>query len=334
MQAPNNPHFRQSLLIFLSLVLCLCFLIALEIWRPKHTEAPLVADAIATPVASAEPTVSPAITTPEPTQAPTEPTETPTETPIPTVSPEVLTVERPVASVPTESDPYPELYGDNPNQEFQPPKKQVVYLTFDDGPSSATPMLLDVLHEEGVKATFFVVGESAYKRELLKRIYDENHTLGVHTLTHNYQYVYQNMSNYLADFSKEYHQIWSATGYRPHIYRFPGGSVSSKNKHICQELIAEMNRRGFVYFDWNVTSEDAVGVDDPKEQLEELIAQSENKSRIIALLHDSAQNPDIGWVVREYIHHMREKGYQFEALDSTVTPIRFPAPVDDSKKNS
>ncbi|MBO5409242.1 MAG: polysaccharide deacetylase family protein [Clostridia bacterium] len=314
MQAPNPTRSYQSLWILLALVVCICLLISLETFRPKHTQETLVAEAETAVIPSQQP--SP---TPEPVKE-AEPTVTPGETPTPAPS----ATERPLAQTATENDPYPELYGDNPEQVFQPADNQIVYLTFDDGPSTSTPMLLDVLREEGVTATFFVAGTSNFKRELLKRIHEENHVIGVHTLTHNYQYIYESIENYLADFSAEYHQIWEATGYRPRIFRFPGGSVNSKNKHLCRDLIWEMNRRGFVYFDWNVTSEDAVGVEDPKEQLAELITQSGNRPRIIALLHDSDQNPDIGWVVKEYIHHMRELGYRFESLDSTVAPMKFP----------
>ena len=53
-------------------------------------------------------------------------------------------------------------------------------------------------------------------------------------------------------------QIYEATGVKPQIFRFPGGSVSSYNVGIHQQLIAEMTRRGFVYFDWNVANGDAV----------------------------------------------------------------------------
>jgi peptidoglycan/xylan/chitin deacetylase (PgdA/CDA1 family) len=61
-----------------------------------------------------------------------------------------------------------------------------VALTFDDGPDPVhTPLVLDVLAEHGVKATFFVVGERAEKSHtLLRRILEEGHALASHTQTH------------------------------------------------------------------------------------------------------------------------------------------------------
>ena len=64
------------------------------------------------------------------------------------------------------------------------PDRHVV-LTFDDGPTAYTAEILDVLAEEGVPATFFVVGAQAADRpDLLRRMYAEGHEVGVHTFTH------------------------------------------------------------------------------------------------------------------------------------------------------
>ena len=62
-------------------------------------------------------------------------------------------------------------------------EQKTIYLTFDDGPSDrVTPKILDVLKEEDVKATFFIVGQSAETRKyLLRREIEEGHTVAVHT---------------------------------------------------------------------------------------------------------------------------------------------------------
>ena len=162
--------------------------------------------------------------------------------------------------------------------------------------------------------------------EILKQAYEDGHTLGVHTNSHVYKQIYQSKASYLADFSRCYHNIWNTTGYRPRIFRFPGGSVNSYNRHLIWDLVTEMESRGFVYYDWNVTSEDASSAKTYEEQLDALMLYSENKNRIIALLHDTDKNPWINQVVKDYIHLMREKGYQFKALDPSVKPIHFPMP--------
>lgn len=294
MQHPNTNPKRNSFLIGITLVLCICFLISLESFLPFFQPVNEISQAEAEEIPA--------------------PSPTPVPTPIP----------KPIIEATLPSDPYPDLYGDNPTQAFLPPEERMVYLTFDDGPSSATEDLLKVLKQEEVSATFFVTGDSTKKQELLRQILFDGHTIGIHTYTHDYSYVYWKKSAFLADFCRQYYAVWDATGYRPRIFRFPGGSVNSYNRHLYEDLIAEMESRGFVYYDWNVTSEDAKGVTDPQKQLNELLTQSQNKKRIIALLHDTPKNPEISWTVQEYIRNMKEAGYTFKSLDSQVQPIHFP----------
>lgn len=299
MQTPEHKLQHSAPVIGMILVLCICFLIAAEGFLPQKepVETPpetIVAEAVATPAPS------------------------PTASAFPTPSPKPLMEEN------LPQDPYPELYGDNPGRTFLPPEENVIYLTFDDGPSAVTESLLDALKQEEVPATFFVMGNVAQKKEILNRMLDEGHAVGIHTYTHDYRYVYWNKSAFLADFCRQYYSIWDATGYRPRIFRFPGGSVNSYNAHLYRELISEMEGRGFVYYDWNVTSEDAAGAEHPEEQLEQLLTQSQNKPRIIALLHDTGKNPYIAETVTQYIRTMKEAGYRFKALDSSVEPIWFP----------
>lgn len=293
-QTPSNHN--RNWLICVVLVLLVCFLSGAEIFliSPEKTTD--------TDTVSAEPA----------------PTATASPTPFPTKEPELLMVSEDPA------DPYPDMYGDNPHQQFAPREEAVVYLTFDDGPSESTPALLEVLKEEGVPATFFIASDK--HPDLLKRIYEEGHALGVHTDSHMYDYVYWHKEAFLADFARCYLTIRDATGYRPRIFRFPGGSVNSYNRHLIWDLVTEMEQRGFVYYDWNVTSEDASTAETYEEQLENLITQSENKKRVIALMHDTKKNSDVALVVKDYIAYMKEKGYRFASLDSSVEPIHFPLP--------
>src|SRR5699024_7028919 len=88
-----------------------------------------------------------------------------------------------------ESSDYPSLNGKN------------IYLTFDDGPSKYTNKLLDVLKKYNVKATFFVTDQGLTKGydDVIKRAYDEGHTIGLHSSTHNYGYIYSSVNSYFDD---------------------------------------------------------------------------------------------------------------------------------------
>lgn len=66
--------------------------------------------------------------------------------------------------------------------------EKIIYLTFDDGPSVMTDKVLDVLKENDVKATFFIIGNKIKGQEaVVKRIYTEGHSIGLHTYTHTYK---------------------------------------------------------------------------------------------------------------------------------------------------
>ena len=137
----------------------------------------------------------------------------------------------------------------------------VVYLTFDDGPGPYTAALLDVLAKYNIKATFFVTG--AGDDNLIKREYDEGHTVGLHTLSHNYAYIYSSTANFWADLTAVQERVKNITGYTSYLMRFPGGSSNLVSRrydggsHIMSKLADEVTNGGFTYFDWNVTSGDA-----------------------------------------------------------------------------
>ena len=70
-------------------------------------------------------------------------------------------------------------------------KDGVIYLTFDDGPSlDITPKVLDILKEEEIKATFFILNYGESKELLVKRIVNERHTIGIHGYSNEYKEIY------------------------------------------------------------------------------------------------------------------------------------------------
>ena len=181
--------------------------------------------------------------------------------------------------------------------------------------------------EAGVKATFFTVGDK--EKNIMKRIVDEGHAIAVHTYTHKYEEVYASVPAFLDDFAKQYYTIFETTGVRPTAFRFPGGSNNSHNEHIRTELISEMSRRGFVFFDWNAVSNDSAGKrNKPKEQLEELTLSIDRFRIIVSLQHDSKLQVNTAEVTKKFIVKLKNAGYRFCTLDNTVRPVQFADPVD------
>ena len=171
--------------------------------------------------------------------------------------------------------------------------RREVYLTFDDGPSSNTDEILDVLKQYNVKATFFVVAktdEESLRR--YNRIVDEGHTLAMHSYTHIYNQIYADMEGYKKDVLSLQEFLQEVTGIKPVIYRFPGGSSNTIMNVDVQECIAFLEEQQITYFDWNVSSGDATGNGYPASTLAENVLNGCAKHDVsIVLMHD-ANNKD------------------------------------------
>ena len=165
-----------------------------------------------------------------------------------------------------------------------------VYLTFDDGPSSNTGRILDILAEYDVKATFFVVGkEDEQYRELYRRIVDEGHTLAMHSYSHKYDEIYQSVESYSADLTKLQEFLYDTTGVWCRYCRFPGGSSNTVSHVDMHELIDYLDEQDISYFDWNISSGDAAGAPISAEDIvRNCTARLGDYDEAIILMHDAA----------------------------------------------
>lgn len=208
----------------------------------------------------------------------------------------------------------------------------IVYLTFDDGPSLNTIKILDILKENDIKATFFVVGnDKEYAKDIYKRIVDEGHTLGNHTYDHSYKKIYTTSDGFWQSFDKLDHFLMDLIGVKTTVMRFPGGSnntVSNKyNYNIMNTLVKQAKERGHIYFDWNVSSLDAVKAVQSKEVIvNEVLKQTKQNKKSIVLMHDSSEKTTTVEALPEIIKALKDRGCEFAALDETVEPIEYLKP--------
>jgi peptidoglycan/xylan/chitin deacetylase (PgdA/CDA1 family) len=217
---------------------------------------------------------------------------------------------------------YPELYTARPERFFTQDK--TVYLTFDDGPSAHTERVLNILKEKNVKAAFFIVGDSVtrlgeYGEALLSRMIDEGHTVGVHCNTHVYDRVYASVEAFLVDFNEAHTLIKDITGVNADIFRFPGGSVNNHNGKIRTDLIDEMTRRGFTYYDWNASTGDTARNASEESALRNATLRAGKSNRVVILMHDTKEVSVRA--LSDIIDTYRSMGYSFERLRNTDKPI-------------
>jgi len=220
---------------------------------------------------------------------------------------------------------YPDLYSGVQIAEQRVRASDTVYLTFDCTPTENTRQILETLSQYGVKATFFVTGSSDENANaILKEIADQGHSVGLKSYSNSYTGIYQSVAAYLDDFNQIYNQVYEATGIKAEIFRFPAGSINSYNSGIYQELIAEMLRRSFIFFDWNVSGEDTTTGGLTAQQIEEnVLSGMENKDRGIVMLHDSTGKEAVAEALPGIIQGLKDKGYSLQPLTAAVLPVVF-----------
>lgn len=213
----------------------------------------------------------------------------------------------------------------------QAAEEKHAYLTFDDGPSDNTDKILDILKEKGVKATFFVVGKTDEKsKERYQRILEEGHSLGMHSYTHDYSYIYSSLDNYKEDLMKLQDYLYEVTGTRVRLYRFPGGSSNSVSKIPIQSCINYLDKKGIVYYDWNSSSEDAVSIGTSCDKLNEnILKDALLYHNTVILMHDLHECTATVKGLGTLIDRLKKEGYIMEGITQDTVPVQH---VKDKSK--
>jgi peptidoglycan-N-acetylglucosamine deacetylase len=201
-------------------------------------------------------------------------------------------------------------------------EKKTVYLTFDDGPSYIiTPKILDILKENNVKATFFVVGSQINDRkEILKRIYEEGNSIGLHTYSHKYVTVYKSNDIFLNEMKKTADLIYSILGISPKIIRFPGGS----KKHLNKVFEMRIKELGYKIYDWNISASDGFNNNIPAENIfNNCIKNKEKFSRVIITMHCAAENIETVKALPRIIQYYKKANYEFKVIDDKTPEYYF-----------
>lgn len=205
--------------------------------------------------------------------------------------------------------------------------KKVVYLTFDDGPSTTnTPNILKILNEYNIKATFFVMGKSldanAEAKNLLKEIAKNGHAIGNHTYSHNYNYLYpnrtMNLNNIINDLNKNNDLIKSILGkdFSTRVVRLPGGYWSWNGR---TEVKNKFNELGIENIDWNALTGDAEGKKKNPDELFSYLKTTVNNlgdkaDSITILMHDTYGKENTVKALPEIINYFKDKGFEFRTI--------------------
>ena len=187
-----------------------------------------------------------------------------------------------------------------------------VYLTFDDGPSTNTDEILDILEQHNVKATFFVCGKpNAKYTDLYKRIVNDGHTLGMHSYSHKYSELYASLDSFKEDTDKLRIFLYETTGVWSSFYRFPGGSSNTVSKVDMHELIDYLESSDVTFFDWNVSAGDDKAGANKDTIYANIVNNVPRFKHCVVLMHDAADKKSTVEALPEIIEAI-------QAMDDTV----------------
>ena len=192
-----------------------------------------------------------------------------------------------------------------------------VFLTFDDGPSSVTPTILDVLKQENVPATFFVLGSRVEAMpEMVKRIYEEGHYIANHGYSHVYSSIYASPQAVLDEYNKCNETVKNAIQvpeYQSHLFRFPGGSSGGTYAAIKTEAIKLLEENGVLYVDWNALTGDAEKNDLTIEyEMTRLQQTVLDRNSVVVLMHDAPAKKVTAEALPQIISYLKQQGYEFK----------------------
>lgn len=183
-------------------------------------------------------------------------------------------------------------------------RTKAIALTFDDGPDpESTPRILDILLENNLKATFFVIGRKAEQHpDLLRRIVEEGHVIGNHSYSHHYLIGLFSRKKLRADIAHCNEVIRDITGRMPVFFRPPFGVTNPRYAAVLKDM--QMSSIG-----WSLRSMDTRAKN--KYQIIQKII-SVLKPKDIVLLHDHL--PLTADSLADIVGHCREMGIKIEAL--------------------
>ena len=182
-----------------------------------------------------------------------------------------------------------------------------IYLTFDQGYEAGyTEKILDVLKENNVSATFFITAHYLNTREdLVKRMIDEGHIVGNHTVNH------KSMPDISDEEIKEevlrlHQSIYEKFGYEMKYIRPPKGEYSERTLSITNSLGYKTVMWSFAYKDWDEKNQNG------EEKSKKIIIDNLHNGEVMLLHATSKDNMN---VLDYVIKTAKEMGYEFKSLD-------------------
>lgn len=185
-----------------------------------------------------------------------------------------------------------------------------VYLTFDDGPTNEiTPQILDILKEHEVLATFFVLGSYAKRvPEVLKREFEEGHTIGNHSYSHQ-KSMFSSIDKFKSEIEKTNSVISEITGEIPKFFRFPYGTKVGK---AFKDYLSE---KELTVINWNCESSDSHSTTIKADAILASVKRTvKDQKEVIVIMHDTYGKQETVKALPQIIEYFKELNYEFKSF--------------------
>jgi peptidoglycan/xylan/chitin deacetylase (PgdA/CDA1 family) len=195
--------------------------------------------------------------------------------------------------------------------------RRSVALTFDDGPSASTPLILEILSQYRVPATFFQIGRQVSDHpEIARRVHAEGHEIGNHSQTHP-NFALKRPSYVASEFEMAQQTIIQTTGQTPGFLRAPYGVRWFGFRAAQRRLNLQGAMWSIIGRDWKL----------PAEAISRRVLSRVRPGDIICL-HDgrgTLKDPDITptvEAVKRIVPNLLEKGYHLETVTQLICPMK------------
>ncbi|MGY0692503.1 polysaccharide deacetylase family protein [Virgibacillus sp. FSP13] len=205
------------------------------------------------------------------------------------------------------------------HQRTKDQKSKAIYLTFDDGPTTHTSQLLDVLEHYNAQATFFMIGPRIENNpEVVKRMAELGLGLGLHGISHSVEQIYSSQTAPLKEMTEDQRIVEEVTGNHTQLVRLPYGSVP----YLTEDMRYLLYQNGFHIWDWNVDSRDwELGdgrfVNKTIQEIEKVEQLGETP---VVLMHDQ---PETIRHLPKLLSYLQKKGYQTKKITKDVPALTF-----------
>ncbi|MEK6461036.1 polysaccharide deacetylase family protein [Heyndrickxia faecalis] len=199
-------------------------------------------------------------------------------------------------------------------------KENAIYLTFDDGPSSAANQLLDLLETYQMKATFFMLGPRMKEHPaVVKRMQKDGDGLALHGITHKARTIYSSTSAPLNEMAEDQRILENVAGVKSYMVRLPYGSIP----YLTDEMRDLLDKSGFHIWDWNVDSSDWELKNGRYVQytIQQIRQKKQAGETPVILLHDK---PETVKYLPKLLKFIKKQGYKTKVLTNETPPVTFP----------